>query len=300
MQKDEFFLILFLTIIVTVLSFSCTKEIPLDFPDSKNRLVLNCIFHPNSPFEIFFTKTQSLADSSQAVNAELQIQLYKNGNLICDTTIQGDTLITDIFPQAGAAYSVMVLSDEFPTLYASDTIPYALEVNRTGIISTQVPDEFGDVCISVEISFSDEAGQKNYYEIVIDESDPWSYSSWDERFTDPVLLNEGDVDFILNSIFFSDALFNGKSYTVSIPQCSIHESNAGRFKITASFRATSHSYYQYKKSFTRHRALQQIQGDFLDLIFMGVPSDMFSNVSGGYGVFACYSANVITISSDKP
>ncbi len=287
-----------IAVFALVLLSSCTKEIPLDFPDSEKKLVLNCIFHPNSPFEIFFTKTQSLADSSQAVNAELQIQLYKNGNLICDTTIQGDTLITEIFPQSGAVYSVMVFSDELPTVYASDTVPYALEVNSTGIISTQVPDEFGDVCINTEISFSDEAGQKNYYEVVIDESDPWSYD--DERFTDPVLLNEGDVDFVLNSIFFSDALFNGKSYTVSIPQCSIHESSADKINSNASFRVTSHSYYQYKKSFTRHRALQQIQGDFLDLIFMGEPIEMFTNITGGYGIFACYASTTTKIPSEKP
>ena len=62
------------------------------------------------------------------------------------------------------------------------------------------------------------------------------------------------------------------------------------------FKSCSLEYYQFRKSWTKHLYNQQTNAsldDPVQLLFLGDPVVLYSNVSGGYGVFAGY--NVIQL-----
>ena len=57
-------------------------------------------------------------------------------------------------------------------------------------------------------------------------------------------------------------------------------------------RTTSRAYYKYRKSWIRHSNNQQIGNQIEELLFMtliGDPVPMYTNVEGGYGIFAAYN-----------
>ncbi len=54
----------------------------------------------------------------------------------------------------------------------------------------------------------------------------------------------------------------------------------------------------YYKSWTKHRYLQQSEDDFKDwweTLFKGEPTDMYSNVENGYGVFMSSAADSVVL-----
>jgi hypothetical protein len=58
-------------------------------------------------------------------------------------------------------------------------------------------------------------------------------------------------------------------------------------------RSVSRAYYQYRKSWTRHFYNQGTKGpggDLNQLLFLGDPTRMYSNVNGGYGVMVGHAA----------
>ncbi len=151
-------------------------------------------------------------------------------------------------------------------------------------------DKYGDEYAEATISFSDPPNIKNYYEVLIyklyenKKTDYWN-SDGDVKVIDPVLLNEGDQDYLPTTFFFSDELFDGQEYTLRV------NSPGGignSINYTVSLRSISESYYLYRKYYTRHSYNQQFEGDFLDLVFKGEPQPMFSNIVNGYGIFAGY------------
>jgi len=67
-----------------------------------------------------------------------------------------------------------------------------------------------------------------------------------------------------------------------------------------SLRSISYSYYMYRKMYTRHIYNAGVQSDgVINLLYVGDPIDMYSNITGGYGVVASYNQIVEKI-KEKP
>jgi hypothetical protein len=222
------------------------------------------------------------------VNDTFHLKLFEEENLLIDSVFIGNYLTTNTIPIVNKKYTVEIAATGLPVIRAFDSIPDQVPITDALLIFPAGVDPYGDAIIEADISFSDPSDETNYYEILIysaeGEINYWNYYG-DVEITDPVLLNEGDLAYYPTTFFFSDALFNGEKYTMKII-------DGGRspygevFKHYVSLRSISKSYYLYRKYYTRHAYNQQFQGDFLDLIFKGEPQNMYSNIEGGYGIFA--------------
>jgi len=114
-----------------------------------------------------------------------------------------------------------------------------------------------------------------------------SQYDYENKITDPVLLNEGDIPYLPTTYFFSDELFNGQKYTLQInrdlgygiPQKII-------------LRSVSRNYYLYRKYWTRHYYNQTTDESGLrGIIYKGEAQPMYNNIENGYGIFAGYVEN---------
>ncbi|OUJ67410.1 DUF4249 family protein, partial [Hymenobacter crusticola] len=123
------------------------------------------------------------------------------------------------------------------------------------------------------------------------------------------LAAEDDRQFNPRSLVFSDQLFNGRAFELRASFLS-HGYGAGGTrngqvinptlsgKLYLVLRSVSRSYYQYRKSWTRHLYNQGTKGEGYDLnqlLFLGDPSPMYSNVAGGYGVVAGYAQQAMQL-----
>lgn len=278
-----------LVVFILILQISCTKEIEINL-DNQKALVLNSVFNSDEPFTFRISSTTPLLSDYEPFNAEAHLLLTEDQRLIIDTLISTDILETNLKPKPGAKYSVELESHNFPNLKATDTIPDLVPIDKAHMIFPSGVDAFGFYLAEACVNFTDPQNETNYYELLIS-SKPGRANAWYSEYetNDPVLQNEGDLDYHPTSFFFSDELFNGKSYEMRIKHgtaYSLKNNKLTAFPLYATLRSVSMNYYKYRKFYTRHVYNQQLQNEILDLIFKGEPQNMFTNVENGYGIFA--------------
>lgn len=284
-------------IFLTLVSLcSCTVEIPFEVEGTGKQLVVNSVFNIQEPFKFYFFTTETPTQASVDFQDKLHFMLYENDVVMLDTNMFSNELLTTIIPRTNCSYRLEVSSEDYPTVLATDTIPRLVKIEKAMILIPAGVDEYGDVIAEAQISFSDPAGEENYYELLLysmmkGEPSIYWHPGGDSKTIDPVLIDEGDMDYFPSSYFFSDKLFDGQEYTMRIR--STGGGTGQKYGVT--LRSVSRSYFFYRKYYTRHANNQQFQGDFLDLIFMGEPQNMYTNIENGYGIFVGFQETSSTL-----
>jgi hypothetical protein len=283
-------------LILTIGVFSCTKELNYEL-EHTNSLVINSIFNPGNDFTFHISTTASVLEKYDALDERVQLLLYRNSDLITDTLLGSGIFYTNINPDQNIRYTVEVLSNNFESILAYDSIPSRVEILEASLLFPVGIDENGDEYGEYSVKFSDPINETNYYELAIYQyiNGEKVYLEWYSDYykvTDPVLINEGLLDFIPTTMFFSDELFDGETYTLKFNDFANGNTSLTSFStgIYIELRSVSKSYYLYRKYYTIHAFNQQTNyEDLHDFLFSGEPQDMFTNVINGFGIFAGYN-----------
>jgi len=272
----------YLFCIVLLFFMSCTKEIEIDTLEFERKIVVNSLFTPNKPFEFRFSYTIHPNESLPTFTDSIHLWLYENESKILDTLFLSDTFISSYYPKNGCAYSLKIFVQGNDTVFASDTVPsqVCITAGSKQLISI---DKYQTRTYRTTITFSDPVDIINYYEMFFS----GTQYDYENKISDPVLINEGDVSFYPETYFFSDELFNGKNYSLHINR------DLGTGTDTkVVLRNISYCYYMYRKYWTRHSYNQvSLDKGIGALIYTGEPQTMYNNIVNGYGVFAAYLEN---------
>jgi len=317
-MKNRLFIILSLSCLMLI---SCTKEIEIDIPEVKTKLVLNGLFTNDSVFCVNVSRTTNFSQNITKYISDATVELYQGNRQISnfiytENGIYKSTI--DYKPEIGKTYTIKILHDKYDNLYAENKVPLLPNVIQTEKTDSAYIDEDGYYGSEAEITINDSPNNKNYYEIKLigyyfeDYSGIPGYENnqtedtvWHTRRlyltgNDVVLLNEGLTDYYPSEYPFSDTLFNGQSYTLKVhylPPQTILVVNDGEYNLAKNYQlivvinSVSEAYYKYKKKLIIHTENQS--GDIWD--GTANPVNMFSNIEGGYGIFAGYSSYIDTI-----
>ncbi|GAA4018457.1 hypothetical protein GCM10022408_35290 [Hymenobacter fastidiosus] len=217
-------------------------------------------------------------------------------------------------PASGVAYTLRAEADGYPAASATDTVPAAVPIREGWHSYPTGTDRNNELLGTIVVRFDDPADEVNYYEISAYQQQYGNqgriYRSQDfvlDARGNAALAAEGDAEFSPGSLVFSDKLFNGQAFELraSFMPWSF---SAGSGTVNGvpfgprlsgeafvSLRSVSRSYYQYRKSWTRHFYNQGTKGpggDLNQLLFLGDPTRMYSNVKGGYGVVVGHAQTV--------
>lgn len=268
--------------IVLLCFTSCTKEIEINTLGFERKIVVNSLFTPEKPFEFRFSYTIQPNELSSTFTDSIQLWLYENESQVLDTLFLSDKFISSYYPQNGCAYSLKVFVQGYDTIFACDTVPSQISI-ADGSIQLISIDKYQTHTCGTTITFSDPSHITNYYEIFFD----GTQYDYENKITDPVLLNEGDVSYYPETYFFSDKLFDGQNYTLQIKRNLFFNTPS---KVI--LRNISYEYYMYRKYWTRHSYNQIVVDKGIGaLIYTGEPQPMYNNIVNGYGVFAAYTEN---------
>lgn len=309
---------LFLFVLIAIVMSSCqTFEDTNDFPSEPSKLVVNCLFNPDSTWYFEVGRSLSVLD-----NAELSyidnatIKIYENGNLL--ETITTSTTVVDVWgeslvyyssnlkPSVGNNYSIVVSANGYEDASAEASMPSSvpIEIKQFIIIDTTLGQwdaitEVRSLKASLKVKINDPSGENNFYELRIFSPDTEVYDSinaWSYNYTKTDLyISSGDPsvenanESYSTAVFFTDELFNGQSYELGV--------NIDNQYAYLPFTASNHLYgllishsrdsYLYFKSVN---AYQRANGDFF-----AEPVQVYGNINGGYGIFGGYDAQKATI-----
>lgn len=290
---------------------SCTKEVEITVPEEKNKLVLYSTIVPFSmPMPKYLTidvmASSHIYDTTKYYIPDANILLFKNNKLI-DTIEYVDSKKTyplNIFPEEGEQYTIKVNKNGYDEVIASTSIPSKVKIDEVNITPVAVFDEDGLVYSEASITFQDPENEINFYEIAISGIAYSSYAPdvFDEIFSyDKIIKRESyypsDLNFNLKdpkSLLFNDENINGKSYTVNVyyfPNQDIIKSKVSEHLISVHLRNVSEEYYRFKTSMLRHLYNQEE-----DILYgAGEPQNILSNVEGGYGIFAGFNDDIVSL-----
>jgi len=286
----------------------CSKELNYKIPDFEKKLVVNALICPDSFFCVNVRTTSTILSSEPSFIENALVLLSENGLLLenLEYSKQGNYISSAHRPIPGNEYSITVKAKGFNDVTAKDTVPETVFISRGSRISGNTFDEYGDPHIDYEIFFND-LPKNNYYELFfIIQGFPNEFTSkyWvdfmcEPVIPDPVIKADSELDLNPFTYIFTDNLFNGQQFQLKIKF--ISAVNGGEFLKPfaptprdhyAILRNTSYAYYNYKKYWLRHSYNKQVGNKaevpfFMPLI--GDPVAMYSNIEGGYGVFAAYN-----------
>ena len=279
---------------------SCISEIPVDPPQNSNPLVVSSIINPNHVACIRISYVKPFSDSLSDPPGIRKVSIMENGTLIDNPVGTGPVVWSSTYAKEGAKYELIVTADD-QTVVAETTIPNKVLLTRAEYRIIDFVSEEGDRLLVKSITWGDPPDEDNYYELMLLDKfmEPDNWYRYD-KIDDPVLLQEGDLDYEPGSFVISDKQFNGDTVTIRLknPVNSKYGIHVDEFVV---LRSISEEYYHFKKSWYRHRYLQNtsinvdmIRDDYniFPLLFQGDPIPLYSNFSQGFGIFAGYTEDI--------
>jgi hypothetical protein len=269
---------------------------------------MNSIGTPDSVFRVQVSRVVSTVDSSSRLLSSARVYLVTSGRSPELLRNQGKGLYASLNkPTSGVPYTLRAEADDYPLASATDTVPAAVPIREAWYSYPTGTDQNQDFLGTIVVRFDDPAPTANFYELIAYQVPTRSLPQLQDFALDArgnaALAAEGDADFEPASLVFSDKLFNGQAFELRASFIPYGRSTGGIFngvpvlpavtgEVYVVLRTVSRAYYQYRKSWTRHlynQGSKGLDGSLNQLLFLGDPSRMYSNVGMGYGVVAGYA-----------
>ena len=255
------------------------------------------------------TSNVNILDTSnfKTIIPNAQVILYED-NIIIDTLNYIDTAgyyVSSVFPETGKEYKLVVSATGFNDVTCSDFVPEKVLIDTASVINFAGTDEEGHPFSEITLSFKDPINSVNYYELIV--SDIGSYDAYYLRANDNIITSESYYPSTLmfdakrpTFLPFKDLDFNGTTKELKIyysPPYYINvdgddeTSYISSHLIDVHLRSVTEEYYKFRTSFLQH--LNNKRGDIL--FGMNEPLNVYTNVTNGYGIFAAYQTNTISL-----
>ena len=276
-----------LTGILLLLLVGCTKIIEIELPNAPDKLVVNCFFSTGDKFVVHISHSQNILneDSTEIINAEVKLfanEIYQGSlTYINDGFYSHDTIIA----RPGIKYKLVALALGYDQVEAEDTAPTPAILDSVSYDPKTYPDSEGNNFYKLGLLLQDNSSKRDYYEIVLQyykNADKYSIIRLRGDY-EAVLLNEGDEEFYSGICIFSDGLIDGREYRLKLKTSEDLSENKKELHLLS----ISEILYKYRKSWIRHSSAQ-----YPDITNPIEPVTLFSNIKGGYGIFAGYSDTV--------
>jgi len=292
------FLFFWLTFSI-LLNNSCTREVNIEIPEHEPKPVLNCLFEKDSIFKVYLGMSAPILGEPLPITGDEEIKLYGNSTFIESLVWENEVYVSTIKAQTNVDYRIEWKKDG-NIISSSDFTPERSPIESAFYRDSVAFDEFGDKYSECTLVFSDNPQQGNYYEISLF----IHYTFEGENITrgmrlfssDPIINAEGLDEFEPNDLIFSDEMINGQTYELKLNYFPYRQPPDIDYSLIVKFRSVSENYYKYSKALLIHRFYQEsnIWNGF------GSPVPIFTNIEGGYGIFAGYSEDIDTISYVAP
>jgi hypothetical protein len=277
-------------ILLILLLYSCRKPLDIDKDFSDTKPVLNCYFSPKD--SVFISLTRSMSPLSYSVEKfevlqNPQIEIYENNNLLDVSFIfENDFYKAQNFhPKANFNYQIKVTTENNDIIEAGDSIVSTIPIINMSY--EKYTDEFGYIMYKVFTNFTDPKEIINYYWLnlsVMQKSDNWWISYCCPIYsTDPKIdeWNENKYNYLI----FTDEKINGLDNSIYFEVFPDYDST----RVIARLNSISVNLYNFLKTYNEQTENIEINNPLEE------PTPIFSNVTGGLGIFGAYNSSIDTL-----
>jgi len=276
--------------VLLIFTPSCIKDVDIPIKDVENRLVLKCLFTETQKMSVILGQSIPTGKNFSRRVTGAHIVLFSDDHPN-DTLFETEPGLyySDIVPEQGKKYRLICEANSFQTITSNvSEIPEKCNIISATITDSVAIDE-SDIVSEIKILFSDPPAQNNFYDldiIYINNDSITDLDYYSAYYTnlgkEPVLINEGLLKYYPSSLIFSDALFNGNTYNLTVNV--IYKD----YDVMIILRRISEDLYNYLKSLT-------LYSNAVDYSLWGSaePVNVISNINNGFGIFSGYSADTL-------
>lgn len=285
-------------IITLAISYSCTKDVDnLKFPEYKQKLVISGFLSPDEqmhyisvgynqilyagPHESYdFGKISgTLSDGDNEIS--LRPIFYKYNFQVGDSVFKGFSFTSsELSIDEGKTYLLKVDNGNGLYIESSCTVPFkknlfpALDTVRIHPYSNYP--EYS--CLQADFSFTDIAGEENYYSLLCEEV-IYPSQKMPDRLETINLVNP-------KYSYFNDKGIDGKRLKIHLNDITRFGSRNDSAVLKLYILNTDKPYYDYHRS-----VMNYVSGE----IPFTEASPVYSNIKGGLGIFAAYAYDSIIV-----
>jgi hypothetical protein len=260
--------------------------IDIELPATDPKIVVNSFFTENSRIKVHLSKSIGILENIIPECTDATVILREN-NIIIDTLyFQSGYYYSHILAETNKNYALEIKTPGMVTVFCEDLIPGKTLLQGFVCNDSVFIAEDGFIINELKLDFQDSAGP-SFYEVelsakYIDNNN--GTSIWFMKNSDPIITSTGLLDYNPRTLIFTDKMFDGKHCSVKIYFAT---QSYADYKLKITFRSVSESYYKYKEKQVAY--LFSLDSD----IFSGMsePINLYSNITGGYGIFAGYSTD---------
>lgn len=278
--------LIFLTFYVLISSLSCKKEIDIELPETDAKIVVNSYFTDNSRIKVHLSNSIGILENIITECTDATV-ILRESNIILDTMYyQSGYYYSHILPEINKNYALEIIVPGLGTVFCEDLIPEKTILQNYICVDSVLIDEDGFIINELKLDFEDLSGP-SFYEVELSAKyiiDNNSTPIWFMKNSDPIITSTGLLDYNPKTLIFTDKIFDGKHCSVKIYFATRAYAD---YNLKITFRSVSESYYKYKEK--QFAYLFSLDSD----IFSGMsePINLFSNITGGYGIFAGYTSD---------
>ena len=275
---------------------ACSTPVEIELPDHQPRLVVQGLFAADSVLTLAVQRSASVTDAPDVLEVtDATVEVYEDGTLVDVAEYVSNRLryVTTVRPRAGRTYRVEVSAPGFEPVSAEDTVPEPVPFT-VDVAPGPEPDTEGQSRVdAVTVRFADAPGDDFYalYGVVeqtFTDSDFRQAFPLVFRSNDP-LLADGDLRGFISDFdepfyqraFFRSRPFDGQSVAIRINARRVGPEGTARVTERLRLATLSPTYYTYVRALTSDS----------DGSPFSASRDLPTNVTGGYGIFAAFSAS---------
>ena len=302
---------------------SCISTIEIDTVPVNKILVVGSLISPDTVFWCNVSKVYAVNDSNNHYIDNATVKIFDNASnaLVCELNYDsaGVYRAANAYPEEGKEYRLEVSSDGFPSVTGVTQVPPRQEAESVSIIEEAGFEALlnGDYS-ELRWTINDKFETPNYYEVLFSSFSSSNFDllmKWDhneEIFLDDSVYNIEDaklfsqytiVDAVLNAenlmqynpstLVFSDNLFDLQQHSF-VARCDMLGGDAYAFQLFT----LNADLYKFRTTLMQHLYERGAKGisrfdDLAGLDFSSKAIDVFSNLTGGYGIFAGYSRQIL-------
>ncbi len=275
---------------------ACEKVIDISIPDKERKIVVNGLINRENPVRVNLSRSLSVLeyDSIMPITGG-NVNLYHGNDLIGQLQEEqgGFYSLPGFLPQTGETYRLTASGGGLKPVEAEAVLPPT--VPFITVDTSTLVNQWGGQEFRLSVKFQDPSGVKNIYgigvEITVNEFDYSTMSYTGRKVTHNSYLysdSEGPVDDEFHNfqgkLYFDDLLFEGLTKTVEFGVSDYSFYEADTVWVNVRMEQVDPSYYLYAVS---NEEYQQAHGNPFS-----EPVQVYSNVKGGYGIFAGSSSVV--------
>lgn len=279
---------------------SCEKEITVNVPEYTPLLVVNSDTEVGDTMRVSVGKSISILKFKNGQDLSVrdaQVLLLKSGKIV--DTMKYDAMLNDYnsktIAEDGGMYEVRVNAPGYKEASASTIVPSFVKIESIQRIAKARLDMDGMPQDELRITFKDPASAGDFYILSFTKDNTSGdtsmfYSSCIntvDASIESVSNEQIDQNTCLNgnAIFIRDALFNGttKELRVFINSAYLEPYSYGGtvYRVIAALQHVTEDYFKFRKSY--QFAIENGDNPFSE------PTNVFTNVKNGYGVFSVLS-----------